>query len=43
MVGGSTLALQGVQRNAQERGVGDSDEVARFEVCYPCERKDLSP
>ena len=33
----------GVQRNAHERGVGDSEDVARLEIRHPNERNDLSP
>ena len=35
--------LQGAQRNANERGVGDSEEVARLDICNSNEEKDLSP
>ena len=35
--------LQGVQRNAHEWGVGNSGDVARFEIRHPNEGKDLSP
>ena len=37
------VVLQSIQRNAYERGVGDSEEVARFEVCNSNEGKDLPP
>ena len=33
--------LQRVHENAHERGVGNSEEVARFEVCSVNEGKDL--
>ena len=33
----------GVQRNAHETGVGDSEDVARFEIRHPNEGKGLSP
>ena len=32
----------GVQRNAHERGVGGSEDVARLEIRHPNEGKDLS-
>ena len=41
--GRSADMLQSVQRNAHERGVGDAEEVARFEVRHPNEGNYLSP
>ena len=41
--GDSAVVLQSIQRNAHERGVGDSEEVAKFNVCYSKEGKDLPP
>ena len=35
--------LHSVQRNAHERGVGDSEDVARREIRRPNEGKDLPP
>ena len=35
--------LQGVQRNAHEWGVGDSEDVTRLDIRHPNEGKDLSP
>ena len=35
--------LQGIQRIAHERGVGDAEDVARLEIRHPNEGNDLSP
>ena len=35
--------LHGIQRNAHEWGVGDSEDVAMLEIRYPNEGRDLSP
>ena len=41
--GRSAVVLHDVQRNAHERGVGDLEDVARFEIRHPNEGNDLSP
>ena len=35
--------LHGIQRNAHEWGVGDSEDVTRLDIRHPNEGKDLSP
>ena len=35
--------LHDVQRNAHERGVGDLEDVASFDIPHPNEGNDLSP
>lgn len=38
--GATFLVLQGVQRNAHDRGVGDAEEIAGLETGNSNERKD---
>ena len=35
--------LQGIQRNAHERGVSDAKDVTRLEIRHPSEGNDPSP
>lgn len=39
--GDSAVVLQSVQRDAHKRGMGDSEDVARSEVCNVNEGKDV--